>query len=124
MMRACPAAAGGASGADRAATGRARRRAGLPALVVLVVVLAHALPGCRTASPPDDVRIEAEVKARLVAEKRANLTRLGVQSTSGVVYLSGRVPSGDQRARAEEIAREVPGVRRVVNSVEVRDQRQ
>jgi hyperosmotically inducible protein len=124
MMRArATSSAGAASGAD-GPTARGRRRAARPVLVALLVVLAHALPGCRTAIPPDDIRIEAEIKARLVAEKGANLTRLGVQSTGGVVYLSGPVPSGDQRARAEEIAREVSGVRRVVNAVEVRDQRQ
>jgi hyperosmotically inducible periplasmic protein len=94
-------------------------------LVLLAAALALvAGSGCRTAAPPDDVRIEAEIKARLVAEKRANLTRLGVSSTRGVVYLSGRVLSDEQRARAEEIAREVPGVRRVVNTVEVRDRRE
>jgi osmotically-inducible protein OsmY len=75
-------------------------------------------------APPDDVRIEAEIKARLVAEKRANLTRLGVSSTRGVVSLSGHVLSDEQRALAEEIAREVAGVRRVVNTVEVLDRRE
>jgi hyperosmotically inducible periplasmic protein len=98
------------------------RACSLALLGVGLVLAAGA--GCRTAVPPDDVRIEAEIKARLVAEKRANLTRLGVSSTGGVVYLSGRVPSDEQRARAEEIAREVPGVRRVVNTVEVRDRRE
>ena len=89
-----------------------------------VVLVLTAGAGCRTLAPPDDVRIEAEVTARLVAEKRANLTRLGVLSTRGVVYLSGRVLSDDQCARAGEITREVPGVRRVVNAVEVRDRRE
>jgi hyperosmotically inducible protein len=98
------------------------RLCSLVLLGVALVVAAGA--GCRTVAPPDDVRIEAEVKARLVAEKRSNLTRLGVLSTRGVVSLSGRVLSDEERARAEEIAREVPGVRRVVNTVEVRDRRE
>ena len=58
------------------------------------------------------------------ARPAPNLTRLGVLSTRGVVYLSGRVLSDDQCARAGEITREVPGVRRVVNAVEVRDRRE
>jgi len=94
-------------------------------LILLGVALVFvAGAGCRTAVPTDDVRIEADIKARLVAEKRANLTRLEVQSTRGVVYLSGRVVSDEQRARAGEIARDVPGVRRVVNSIEVRERRE
>jgi osmotically-inducible protein OsmY len=77
-------------------------------------------PGCATVDPWTDQRIEAEVKAHLVAEKDANLTRLGVVSTERTVHLFGRVVSADQRARAEAIAQRVPGVRKVVNEVEVR----
>jgi osmotically-inducible protein OsmY len=76
--------------------------------------------GCATIDPWTDQRIEAEVKAQLVAEKDANLTRLGVVSTERTVHLIGRVVSDDQRARAGAIAQGVPGVRRVVNEVEVR----
>jgi osmotically-inducible protein OsmY len=74
---------------------------------------------CRPLNPNEDTRIEAEIKARLVAEKFANLTRLGVVSSGGVVYLSGTVASLDERARAEGLSRDVPGVRRVVNTLEV-----
>jgi hypothetical protein len=68
----------------------------------------------------EDTRIESEVKARLVAEKAANLTRLGVVSHEGTVHLSGMVASPAQKAQAEAIARRVPGVTRVVNALEVR----
>ena len=88
------------------------------ALVLLGVVLA--LGGCATFDPLEDTRIEAEVKARLVAEKDANLTRLGVVSNKGIVYLSGPVESSIQRAQAETLARGVRGVSRVVNTLEVR----
>ena len=88
------------------------------ALVLLGVVLA--LGGCATFDPLEDTRIEAEVKARLVAEKDANLTRLGVVSTQGTVYLSGPVESTEQRIRAETLARSVRGVSRVINTLEVR----
>ena len=88
------------------------------ALVLVSVVLA--LGGCATFDPLEDTRIEAEVKARLVAEKDANLTRLGVVSNQGIVYLSGPVESTGQRAQAETLARGVRGVSRVVNTLEVR----
>jgi hyperosmotically inducible periplasmic protein len=86
----------------------------LLALTTLVLV------GCATVDPREDIRIEAEVKARLVAERDANLTRLGVVSSNAVVYLNGTVESPDQRARAEVLARGVSGVTRVVNNLEVR----
>ena len=78
------------------------------------------LGGCATFDPLEDTRIESEVKARLVAEKDANLTRLGVVSREGAVTLSGTVVSPEQRARAEDLARGVNGVSRVVNRLEVR----
>ncbi len=88
------------------------------ALILLSFVLA--IGGCATFDPLEDTRIEAEVKARLVAEKNANLTRLGVVSNQGVIYLSGTVESAEQRARAETLARGVRGVSRVVDALEVR----
>jgi hyperosmotically inducible periplasmic protein len=94
----------------------------LPLVVLALVLTAN---GCRTAGDPyTDARIEAEVKARLVAEHDANLTRLGVVSSDGTVYLSGAVPSTDQKALAATVAKGVSGVRRVVNALEVRPARE
>ncbi len=87
---------------------------------LVLTALALAVGGCATMDPREDVRIEAEVKARLVAEKTANLTRIGVLSTNGAVYLSGAVESAEARARAAALAGSVPGVARVVNTLEVR----
>jgi osmotically-inducible protein OsmY len=89
--------------------------------LVFVASVLFAIAGCaRPFDPLEDTRIEAEVKARLVAEKSANLTRVGVVSTKGLVYLSGTVASRDQRARAEALAKGVKGVTGVVNSLDVR----
>ena len=90
------------------------RRAALGAALLLTMA------GCATFDPLEDTRIEAEVKARLVAEKEANLTRIGVHSTDATVRLTGAVPSEAQSARAEALAKGVSGVRRVVNSLVVR----
>lgn len=75
---------------------------------------------CATVDPWTDARIESEVKARLVAQKDANLTRLGVVSSNGTVYLTGTVASTDDSARAESVARGVANVRKVVNGLQVR----
>lgn len=75
------------------------------------------LSACATVDPRQDTRIEAEVKAKLVAETTANLTRVGVVSASGVVYLSGTVASDQERARATALAGTVAGVRKVVNTL-------
>jgi len=90
------------------------------AWILLLLAVALGVGGCATMDPREDVRIEAEVKARLVGEKTANLTRVGVLSTNGAVYLSGGVESAEARARAAALAGSVPGVARVVNTLDVR----
>ena len=93
----------------------------LGALSLLVLVAIGS--GCSVRDPWQDARIESEVKARLVSEKGANLTRLGVVSRQAVVYLSGAVASADDKALAERLAGDVTGVRRVVSTLEVRTPR-
>jgi osmotically-inducible protein OsmY len=88
--------------------------------VLVLASLALAAAGCASVDPREDVRIEAEVKAQLVAEKTTNLTRIGVLSTNGAVYLSGAVESTEARARAAALAATVKGVARVVNTLDVR----
>ena len=88
--------------------------------LVLIGCVAVVLGACATFDPLEDTRIESEVKARLVAEKDANLTRVGVVSSRGTVYLSGTVGTAEQRARAAVLANGVNGVRRVVNTLEIR----
>jgi osmotically-inducible protein OsmY len=95
-----------------------RGRAGRMRAAILAIVVA-AMAGCATVDRVEDLRIESEVKARLVADKDANLTRLGVLSSNATVYLSGTVVSPDQRARAAALARSVRGVRKVVNTVDL-----
>jgi|SRR5215468_6102098 len=98
-----------------------RRRAGRAAAALAALSLVGALHGCASSGDPwQDARIEGEVKARLAAQRSANLTRLGVVSRDARVVLSGDVESSDQKTLAEGIARQVTGVREVVNRVEVR----
>ena len=98
-----------------------RRLAAWRALLLWVGLgLAVAAGACRPIDPNEDTRIEAEIKAHLVSEQNANLTRLGVLSRGGIVYLSGTVTSLDEKARAEVVSRSVRGVERVVNRLEVR----
>ncbi len=89
-------------------------------LILAVLIFVVTAGGCLTVDPWEDARIEAEVKAQLVAQKEANLTRLGVVSRKATVYLSGTVESADQKARAETVAKGVKGVRGVVDTLTVR----
>ena len=67
----------------------------------------------------DDGAITTSVKAKLAAEKISTLTRIDVDTNQGVVALNGTVQTADMRARAEQIARQVKGVRDVINNLRV-----
>jgi hyperosmotically inducible periplasmic protein len=59
------------------------------------------------------------VKARLAQDKLGTLTRVDVDTTSGVVSLNGVVKTPQERSRAEEVARGVGGVKKVINNLQI-----
>ena len=87
--------------------------------VLLSVTGCQSLTGQSTGEYVDDRTISSSVKAKLVADKAANLTRVDVDTTNRVVLLSGVVESSEQKNRAEQLAMQVSGVRRVENRLQV-----
>jgi osmotically-inducible protein OsmY len=87
-----------------------------------VIALASMLAACqamtgRTAGQNvDDSTLTASVKSQLGA---SNLMRIDVDSNGGVVSLNGTVDTAEDKARAEQLARRVDGVKRVVNNLQV-----
>lgn len=100
-------------------------RSGIVRTLTVLVLLAAVTAGCQSltgktaGSNIDDATITASVKSKLVAEKAANLTRVNVDTNNGVVSLTGVVETPEQKTRAENLAREVSGVRRVTNNLQV-----
>lgn|ERR671922_1131693 len=92
---------------------------------LMIIGLVWLLSGCqamtgRTAGQNvDDSNTTAAVKTRLAQDKISTLTRIDVDTNDGVVALNGTVESAEQRARAEQIARGVGGVKRVINNLQV-----
>ena len=92
------------------------------AFVALLFVLGagcQSMTGRTAGQNVDDATITASVKSTLVADKPANLTRVDVDTTLGVVSLNGVVESSDQKSRAEQLAGRVSGVRKVVNNLQI-----
>jgi hyperosmotically inducible protein len=96
-----------------------------PALLLGVLMLCgcQAMTGRTAGRHIDDASISASVKSTLVADKAANLTRVDVDTTNGVVSLNGIVQSSEEKARAEQLAGRVDGVRNVVNNLQVQGSR-
>jgi hyperosmotically inducible periplasmic protein len=92
-------------------------------VVVLLLVLSGAV-GCRSTTGEtlgqnlDDTKITSAVKTKLAADKMGTLTRVSVTTVKGNVSLAGTVPTADDRARAEDIARRVAGVTQVTNNLQ------
>jgi hyperosmotically inducible protein len=93
--------------------------------IIVTMLLALSLSSCtamtgKTAGKNvDDANVTAAVKSQLVMEKAANLTRIDVDTSNGIVHLNGVVDSPEQKARAQELARRVKGVKKVVNDLQV-----
>ena len=95
-------------------------------MVVAVLTLSvgcQSMTGKSAGTVIDDSSITASVKAKLVADKPANLTRVDVDTNNGTVYLNGTVDSPEQRVRAEQLARQASGVKTVVNNLQVAQRR-
>ena len=92
---------------------------------VAVLVLVAFVASCKTTSSPgrqvDDAAIKTAVKAKLAADvKLSTLTNIDVNSTNGVVTLSGQVRDESDRMQAVAVARSVDGVVRVNNELQVK----
>jgi hyperosmotically inducible protein len=86
---------------------------------LLIVSGCTSMTGQTAGQNVDDSTITASVKTKLVADKTANLTRIDVDTINQVVTLSGIVESADQKAKAEQLARQVSGVKGVKNNLQV-----
>jgi osmotically-inducible protein OsmY len=91
--------------------------------VGLLAIIGQLTTGCALQSlseTPEDSKISTDVRGLL--EQQADLgppNFIHVSTIKHVVYLSGSVSTGLGEREAEEIARQAPGVARVVNSVAV-----
>lgn len=91
---------------------------GLAVIALLALTVA-----CNTTQSPgeqiDDAVIVTKIKAKLAADMDVAATNIDVDSTDGVVTLSGEVKSEDARRQAESIARNTNHVVRVISRIRV-----
>lgn len=94
---------------------------------LLATVLGLSLAGCAptpthegTGGYIDDTVVTTKVKARLLGEKELKSTEINVETFKGRVQLSGFVSSSQAAQRAISVTRLVPGVRSVVNNMQIK----
>ena len=99
-------------------------------VLAMVAALGWGAAGCQTTTGKtagenvSDASISTMVQSKLTADRMSNFTRVDVDTERGVVNLSGVVPSAEQKARAAEIARQVNGVKRVNNNLQIQSMSQ
>ena len=69
----------------------------------------------------DDAAITTQVKTALATDPAVKATEVQVETYKGSVQLSGFVESSESATRAAQLARDVPGVKEVRNSMVVKD---
>jgi len=67
----------------------------------------------------DDGTITTKVKADLLAAKNVKSTHIHVKTHKGVVWLTGSVPSADDKTAAEDVVQNVKGVESVKNHLKI-----
>lgn len=67
-----------------------------------------------------DTRITAAIKAKLLADRDLSALSISVNTTGGVVTLSGSVPSAEAISKAMLLAMETDGVQEVVSTLQVK----
>ncbi len=86
------------------------RAAACAALLALSVACAKA---------PNDANVVSDVQGKLAADSGLQNKQLTVQSSNGVVTLSGTVDNDAQRAAATKYAASEPGVKTVINNLQI-----
>ena len=107
-------------------------RMSLLVLVLLVLVPngASELMACQAPTARNDLErinddsITANIQGKLAANNVIDFDRVDVETERGIVILSGVVPTSEQKARAEQVARQVRGVKQVTNKLLVRTAQQ
>lgn len=71
---------------------------------------------------PSNTSIEISLTQKFLDDSQLKTYTIDAKADSGVITLSGEVPTNELKMRAEKLATTVKGVRRVTNNITVRDQ--
>jgi osmotically-inducible protein OsmY len=88
-------------------------------LALLLVGAAACQQGSVTRTDVSDAATTAKVKTALAADPTVSATSINVDTSAGVVTLTGKVPDEQARQKALELARATSGVTRVTDQLTI-----
>jgi hyperosmotically inducible protein len=92
---------------------------GLLGVSLMILTACESMTGKTTGQTIDDATMTASIQGKLTADKLSNFSRINVDTDRGIVTLNGVVRSAEEQSRAEELARQVDGVRKVNNNLQI-----
>jgi osmotically-inducible protein OsmY len=88
-------------------------------LMIVGILAASALMSACSSQQFDDSKITAKIESKLVADSETSALKIKVETNAAVVTLSGTVPTETEKSKAETLAKDTDGVKRVVNQIKV-----
>ena len=88
-------------------------------LTIIVFTACESMTGKTAGQSVDDATVTASVQAKLTRDKLLNFSRINVDTDQNVVSLNGVVQTMEEKSRAEDLARQVAGVRDVNNNLQI-----
>jgi osmotically-inducible protein OsmY len=85
----------------------------------MTLTACESMTGRTTGQTIDDATITASVQGKLTADKASNFSRIDVDTNRSVVTLNGVVRTVEDKSRAEDLARQVTGVSKVNNNLQI-----
>ena len=85
----------------------------------LLVVALASFSACSRVAAPDDAAITREIQAKLYQDHTLKTRDISLIAQGGTIVLTGQVQTAEEKAAAEQLARQVRGVKKVVNELAV-----
>lgn len=92
---------------------------GLLGVGLMFLTACQSMTGKTAGQSIDDASVTASLQGKLTADRLSNFSRINVDTDRGVVLLNGVVRSAEEQTRAEELARQVEGVTKVNNNLQI-----
>jgi hyperosmotically inducible periplasmic protein len=86
---------------------------------LMVLTACETMTGKTTGQNVDDAAMTASVQGKLTSDRLSNFSHINVDTDRSVVTLNGIVRSVAEKSRAEELTRQVAGVRTVNNNLQI-----
>ena len=95
------------------------RIVGILGVSLMLMTACESMTGKTAGQNIDDTTMTASVQAKLTGDKMSNFSRINVNTDRSVVSLNGVVRTVEEKSAAEDLARQVAGVRNVNNNLQI-----